>query len=338
MRDELENVSQRKGTKMKQVTNFPLYNGCLKDYGDMAGLMRDVRGAGLDGLEVIWDHMPYIEELPPAGTAVGYHLMFWSNWVDFWRGDEGALLGEFGDLDLVRDYYHGETQEDMVNQYKVDLQRAIDLGSEYVVFHVSEVSLAECFTYDFKFSDEEVIDAAIELVNWLLRDTEFKGAFLMENQWWPGLTFTRPEMTRRLLDGVEYANKGIMLDTGHLMSTNTALRTQQEAADYICRLYDEHGDLGDYVRGFHLHKSLSGEYVEGEGYRIPDDFTGDYWAKYKRCYEHIVKIDRHEPWDDPAVATVVRHLAPEWINHELSAWPRDPHLNAVRTQRTAMGH
>lgn len=322
---------------MKQVTNFPLFNGCLKDYGGMAGVMRDYcDDIGLDGLEVIWDHRPYTDELPPIDKVVGYHLMFWSNWVDFWKQDEQALVDEFGSLDFLDEYYHGRTREDMVRQYQVDLQRAIDLQAEYVVFHVSEVAMAECFTYDFKYGDEEVIDASIELINEILRDTQFKGAFLMENQWWPGLTFTRPEMTRRLLDGVEYADKGIMLDTGHLMSTNTKLRTQQQAADYVCEMYDDHGDLGEYVRALHLHKSLSGEYVEGWGYRIPDDYTGSYWDKYSRTYKHILQIDRHEPWDDPAVGRMVRHLDPQWINHELSAWPREPHMAALRTQRDAL--
>ena len=302
----------------------------------MAGLARDLDDAKLDGIEAIWDHMPYTEELPPKDLLVGYHLMFWSNWVDFWRGDRKALAAEFGELDWEKEYYHGSTREDMVRQYQVDLQRAIDFEAEYAVFHVSEVSLLECFTYDFKYSDEEVVDAAVELINCILEATQFKGAFLVENQWWPGFTFTRPEITRRLLDGIEYPNKGIMLDVGHLLSTNMKLRTQKEAADYVLRMFDDHGDLGDYVRGLHLHKSLSGEYTEAQGYRIPDDLTGAYWQQYSRCYRHILNVDRHEPWDDPAVGPLVRALDPEWVNHELSAWPREPHFAAVRIQRDAM--
>lgn len=321
---------------MKHVTNFPLYNGCSAEYGGIAGVVRDYTEAGMDGLEVIWDHMPYTEELPPKSAVVGYHLMFWSNWVDFWQRNEQALLAEFGDWDLIRDYYHGETRQDMVDRYRVDLQRAIDLEAEYVVFHVSEVSLTECFTYDFRFTDEEVIDASAELINQVLDGTDFHGAFLMENQWWPGLRFTDPAMTRRLIDGVEYPDKGIMLDVGHLMSTNTKLRTLGQAADYVLQMYRDHGDLGRYVRGLHLHKSLSGEYVEESGYRIPDDYTGNYWDKYSRVYKHVLQIDRHEPWDDLAVGPLVRTLDPEWVNHELSAWPRAPHLQALATQLKAL--
>ena len=322
---------------MKQVTNFPLFNGCLKDYGDMAGVMRDYRDdIGLDGLEVIWDHMPYTEELPPIDAVIGFHLRFWACWMDFWLGDQEALMAEYGTQELIDENYHGRTQESMVDQYKVDLQRAIDLKAEYVVFHVSEVALTETFTYSFKYSDEQVVDASIELINRILDGTKYTGAFLVENQWWPGLTFTRPDVTRRLLDGIEYANKGIMLDTGHLLSTNIDLRDQKQAADYICRMYDEHADLGEYVRGLHLHKSLSGEFVKNWGYKIPEDLAGSYWDKYSRAYRHVVNIDRHEPWDDAVVGQMVRHLNPEWINHELSAWPREPHMQALRTQRDAL--
>ena len=322
---------------MKLLTNFPLYDGCLKEYGSMEGVVGDCRDLGLDGIEVIWDHMPYTEELPPDGLAIGFHMLFWSNWVDFWNGDRDALLHEFGDWDMVREYYHGETRADMVARYKTDLQRAIDLKSEYTVFHVSEVSLEECFTYKFAHGDREVVDCAIELINEILDGMDFKGAFLVENQWWPGLTFTDPKMTRRLLDGIAYDNKGVMLDVGHLLHTNTKLRTQAQAAAYVREMYDAHGSVAPMVRGLHLHQSLSGEYVEGQGYRIPDDLVGGYWEKYTRCYNHVLQIDRHQPWTDPAVADVVAHIGPEWINNELSAWPRKPHFDAVRTQMKALG-
>ena len=42
------------------------------------------------------------------------------------------------------------------------------LGAEYVVFHVSDVSMEECFTYRFSHTNNQVIDAALELINELL--------------------------------------------------------------------------------------------------------------------------------------------------------------------------
>ncbi|MBQ9067601.1 MAG: TIM barrel protein [Eggerthellaceae bacterium] len=317
---------------MKHVTNFPLYNGCLDPYGSMAGLVADCQKLGLDGLEVIWDHMPYIGELPPEGFAVGYHLKFWSHWLDFYRGNTDALLAEYGSWDMVREYFHGDDAQVLVDEFKEDLQRAIDLNAEYVVFHVSDVSIEECFTYRFSHSDEEVIDAAAELVNRFLDGSGARMAFLVENQWWPGLRFTDPKLTRRLLDAIEYDNKGVVLDTGHLLHTNRALRTQAQAAQYIRECFDAHGQPHGLVRALHLQQSLTGEYVEGRGFVVPDDLGEAYWDRYTRCYNHVVQIDRHEPWTDPAIADVVAHIDPEWVNHELSAWPREAHNEAVATQ------
>ena len=222
---------------------------------------------------------PSRDERIVSAFVVGYHLLFRSYWVDFWKGDRDALVREFGDLDTAREYFGGETRADMVAQYRVDLQRAIDLGAEYVVFHVSDVSLEEVFTYRFAHSDREVIDCAAELVN-------------------------------EVFDGVD---------------APLALLVESD-------MFEAHADLGRDVRALHLHQSLSGAYVEDCGFRFPDDFRGTYWEKFSRCYDHILKIDQHQPWSDGAIADVVRRIDPEWVNHELSAWPREPHLRAVARQ------
>ena len=75
------------------------------------------------------------------------------------------------------------------------------------------------------------LDIGIASVGWavlLLDGEDYTFDFLMENLWWPGLTMTRPEMTKRLLSQVHYQKKGIMLDTGHLMHMNLELKTQDE--------------------------------------------------------------------------------------------------------------
>ena len=304
----------------------------------MAEISATLKELGLDGLEIIFDYKPYTEEMPPADMPLGLHLMFFSHWVDFWRGNHDALMREYGSDELVRAYYRCDEPSGIVSEFRQGLQQAKELGAEYVVFHVSDVGLEECFTYQFAHSDEEVIDASIELINRITDGMDLECAFLVENQWWPGLTFTRPEMTQRLLEGIEYENKGVMLDIGHLMSTNTSLRTQAEAAEYVHQMLDEHGELSKAVRGLHLHQSLSGEYVEANGYRVSDGYLAakDYWEKYARCYDHVLQIDRHQPWDDPIVGSIIERINPEWINHELSAWGREAHSEAVRTQMTAL--
>ncbi len=319
---------------MKMVTNFPLFNGCLDEYGSMEGLLECCRECGVDGIEAIWDCAPYTDQLPLPSMAIGHHLVFWSCWVDFWIHDEEALMREYPDWDTVYEYYRGKSKDSIVEEYGRDIERAMQNGAEYLVFHVSEVNLEECFTYSFVHSDDLVIDCALECINRITPYITNGAALLVENQWWPGFTFTRPEITKRLLDGIEYDNKGIMLDIGHLMNANTGLRTEQDGIAYINQMLDEHGELAKMVRGLHLHQSLSGEYVESNGYRFTQKFLDSptYWEKYASCYDHILHVDLHQPWTDPGIAQVVQRIDPEWVNHELSAYGKGPHSQALKTQ------
>lgn len=127
--------------------------------------------------------------------------------------------------------------------YRDDLERARTVGVKYVVFHVSDVSIEEGYTYQWRHSSEEVIDAAVEIVNALLRE-EDEFDFLLENLWWPGLTMTEPELTQRLLEGVYYPKKGLMLDTGHLMNAKQSLTTQREGVDQRQQDKSQIGFLG----------------------------------------------------------------------------------------------
>lgn len=322
---------------MKLLANFPVYDGCLEEYGGANDLARDCAELGLDGLEIVWGEDDLVSEQPHPSQVIGYHLLFFSTWVDFWQGNEAAFLKEFGTWDAVRRCYGAETREGLVKRFRKDLQRAIDLGAEYAVFHVSDVLMHECFTYEFSHTDQQVCDCACELVNELFDGTSADIELLVENQWWPGLTFCDPAMTQRLIDGIEYDNVGIMLDTGHLMNTNTSLRSQEQAVRYIKERYDAHGPLRERVRGLHLHQSLSGEYVKRMQGIIPADFTGNYAERFASSYRHVLQIDRHEPWSDPVVADLVAHIGPAWVNNELSGQSRAQRLANLRTQLDALG-
>ena len=165
---------------MKTSINFPLYQGCLAEYGTFDELLSACRALGCDGIEVIWGDTP-CEPLPDR--VLGYHLTFWPDWLDFWLGDEAALLRKFGTRAAWEAHYGVAGRKDMLAQYRQDLERAEQLGAEYVVFHVSDVSIEEGYTYRWFHTDEEVIDAACELINELTADRPQSFAFLVENQW-----------------------------------------------------------------------------------------------------------------------------------------------------------
>jgi len=301
---------------MKQTMSFPLYQAAAEPFGGWQGLSRCVRKLGLHGLEGIWGGTDIPNDLPKE-LVVGYHLTFYPDWLDLYLEDREALVRKFGSMETVAAFYGCTGREGLLELYRQDLQRAVALGAEYVVFHVSDVSIEEGYTYRWLHSDEAVIDASAEVVNALLREVKGDFLFLMENQWWAGFTFTDPIKTARLLEHVVYSNAGILLDTGHLMNTCPALRTQAEGADYIKKQMHRHGSLLQAVRGVHLHQSLSGSYVQSHTGVLPP-LEDDYLKRFGSSYAHILQIDRHEPWTDPAICQVLQELSPDYITHELS--------------------
>lgn len=323
---------------MKKAISMPMTRETLSEYPANRSMEESCRQFGCDGVEAIWGG----DELPgdiPQALHTGYHLTFFPDWLDFWRGDRGALTRKFGTQAAWTAFYGGrEGRDTLLKLYAEDLDRAEEWGAEYVVFHVSDVSVEEGYTYRWEHSHQEVIDAAIEAINLLLAPRAPDMTFLVENQWWPGFTLTNPVLTERLLSGIQYEKKGIMLDTGHLMNANPDLKTQEEGVEWIHKMLDEHGELSRYIRGLHLHQSLSGEYVKANVGTLPEPWPQDYLEQYAQSYGHILCIDTHRPWTSPAVGTVVERIGPEWLVHELSAGGRAQRELRLAQQVRALDH
>lgn len=147
------------------------------------------------------------------------------------------------------------------------------------MFHAADAGIEQTLTGRGGYASREVIDGVCEFLNELMGGVTDGPALLLENLWESGLTMAEPELTARLMDGVEYKNKGIMLDTGHLMHTNTALRTQAEALRYIQDMLDRHGALCRFIRGIHLNQSVTGAYMR----RV---------AKIRRCWLRTMRGGR----------------------------------------------
>ena len=85
---------------MDTLMSLPMTASVLTEYGD---LEEACRSCGCDGLEVVWGG----EELPctvPQALHVGYHLTFYPDWLDFWRGDRAALTEKFGSEEVWRTF------------------------------------------------------------------------------------------------------------------------------------------------------------------------------------------------------------------------------------------
>ncbi len=313
-------------------TVLPLvsHNENLQEYTSAADLEKSYKELGCDGLEIIQcdnDERNIINK----ESIIGFHIGFYSQWLDFWLGDEKRLLEEFGERKVWEEFYGGTNKEALIKYFKKELDMAQELGVRYVVFHVSEVTTKETLTYDYHYTDEEIIDETIELVNGLLENSSYEFEFLMENLWWPGFTFTKPQLTKRLLEGIRYDKKGIMLDVGHLMHTNLELRNGHEACAYIRAMLASHGDLVKYIRGVHLHQSLTGDYVK-EWMKQPLVIKEDFYERFAQAYEHVFKIDKHQPmlWEETKL--LIQAIAPQYLVYEFYAKDRQQREAYLRKQ------
>ncbi len=316
---------------MIQSVNFPISKYCIEPYGSWEALKAQIRALGLDGVEAIADPDD-LDPAFPAEIVSGYHMVFYPDWLDFWRQDEARLLRKFGARETVEAVYRAATPEDLLRRFREDLAYGQRLNAPYFVFHVSDVSLEEGYTYRWTHSHREVLDGAIEFINLLLEGVAPTFDFLVENQWWPGFTFTDPEQTEYLLSRIDYPRVGIMLDTGHLMNANTAIRSQADGVRWILENVERHGALSERICGLHFHQSVSGAYVKSHTGAVPEAFNGEYFHDFSISYAHIQRIDRHLPWTNPDCVRILHAVQPTYLTNELSAGPNRPLLRSVRRQ------
>lgn len=315
---------------MRTLMNIACCRESLSEYRDASDFEQSYHTYGYDGVEMIYAEEDSRKIIAPQ-SVVGLHLLFYPNWIDFWNGNKEALLKEFGTKETYEWFYGGKDRSALIRHFTEDLERAKALNVRYVVFHVSNVTIAEMYTYQMEHTNEEIVDAAVALINIILDDKKYNFDVLMENLSWPGLTMTQPTVTQRLLDKVYYPHKGIMLDIGHLMNTNIDLQSEDEACSYVHKMLDAHGELTKFIKGMHLHQSLSGSYVK-QCLQNPAVPTGDYCQRMAQAYAHINKIDWHRPMTCSGTKSLIERIAPDYLVCELSANNREEREHLLKIQ------
>jgi hypothetical protein len=321
-----------------KLMNFTNHSSDLDRFsGDYEKLRQFLKKHDLQGLELIQDTQWNAESIPSSMIS-GLHMRFWPIWLDFWRDDKAELLRQFGDVASYTHYYGGGTRDSIMEYYRNEIKTACDMGTEYVVFHVSHVQLEHCYNYCFTYNDTEIIEAFIEMINELLEGVNADFDLLLENQWWPGLTFLDKSAAARLMEGISYPNKGFMLDIGHLMNTNTDIATEAEATAYILEVLDKLEELAGYIRGIHLNSSLSGEYVKkqllGNDYNPNESF----FNRYLNTFGHISGIDRHLPFTHPSIKRVIDFVNPKYLVYEFITSSFEELEQFVETQNRVLGY
>lgn len=286
------------------------YEDELKKQGTT--LQEIVRKLGVDGIE------QFVYTLTPQSIAykdltVGVHLNYWPYWMDFWLKKAKRLKQQFRNIRERNAYFKDAmSSEEFLSVIRRNICASLAENPEYLVWHVAEANNEEIFTFEFNYSDREVLSATADVFNAIADEIPPDVTVLFENLWWPGLRLTDVRNVKYFFDRIKRSNVGIMLDTGHLMNTNPRLRNEDEAADYICRIVEKLGAYSELIKGVHLSCSLSGEYQRGLTHCIPEEFTNEL------IWTHVNSIDQHLPFQTDAVKRILDAIKPEYIVHELA--------------------
>ena len=260
-------------------------------------------------------------------------------WLDFWQGNLEKVEQILGSKEAVRAYYSGEDKQVMIDPYKKQYERAKTLGVKYMVFHVSHVCIEDSFTWKFDYTDEEIIDAAIELLNEVFPADEEGPLLLFENLWWPGLNYLDKEVTHKLIKGVKYAQKGLLIDISHLILTNLQIGTEKSCYAYIKEVVKNLGELKDYIYGMHLNKTLPKYYMSQDRSYLLERYreTQAPMLKNRILKQHIQKLDPHRPFDHEIAKKIVECINPKFCVYETN--PADIYEMAyfLKQQNKALG-
>lgn len=285
--------------------------------GDWEEIKQFINKNQMDGIELGLT-LDYNLDQIPKEIVQGVHLSFYPMWLDFWKQNEERLAKVFATQEEKIAYYKGETPSCLVNSYRLQYERAKALGAKYMVFHVSHVLPEDSFTWEFDYSDEEVLAATLELVNLAFPKEEEGPLLLFENLWWPGLNYKNPELTKWFIESVDYPNKGYLVDVSHLTLNNSKIGTEQEAYKYIKETIEALGDTKQWIKAIHLNKALPKYYMQRDHRYLLKKYqeTKDSRQKLNLLKRHIKALDGHVPFDHPIAKKIVALLQPEYCVYE----------------------
>lgn len=297
----------------KQLFNYcaiDWYEDELKKLG--IPLEQIVKDMGLDGIE----QFIYTLEDNSNGyrnITTGVHLNYWPYWMDFWLKKTKRLKQQFRNTSERNKYFkEAMSCDEWLSVIRRNINAAIAENPEYLVWHVAEANSEEIFTYQFNYSDREVLTAAADVFNSIADEIPSNVTVLFENLWWPGLRLTDVRNVKYFFERIKSSNVGIMLDTGHLMNTNVRLKNEAEGADYVCRIFEKLGAQAELVKGVHLSCSLSGQYQRNLSHQVPENLN------MEKIWKHVTAIDQHKPFTTKAAKQIIDTINPQYIVHELS--------------------
>ncbi len=326
-------------TEMRFLLNISTHAQDLslagKDWRDASSLLQET---GFDGFE-LYPVGDYDFDAIPKELIGGIHLRFFVMLKQIWHNDTNGLLDIFGDEETVRQYYGGHDRQCVIDYYKKQLDLAVAFDCPYVVFHPVHYELDYVFNWRPPWCWEETVDLSAEVINEVVRDSNYRGWILFENLWWPG-NFRLDDRREidRLFERLDYGKSGIVLDTGHLLNKNQSLEDEEQAITYLFKEVDRLGESRELIKAVHLCKSLSGEYVRESMQRSnPFGNAVSFRDRFAVAARHVRRIDIHDAFDHPSIAGLYDKIEPETTVFEFSFRSRKEWVDKIYRQQRALG-
>ncbi len=299
---------------------------------------RMLQETGFDGFE-LYPVGDYDFSRIPSKLVGGLHLRFFAMLRQIWQNDHDGLLRLFDTEENIIRYYGGATRDAVVQCYREQLQLARSFEVPYVVFHPVHYELEYVFNWKPPWNWQETVDLSADVINEVMQESLYEGWILFENLWWPGnFRLDSTEEIDRLLERVDYARSGLVLDTAHILNKNQDIRSEEEAVGYLIDEVDRLGDYCQLVKAVHLCKSLSGEHVR-EGMRRHDPYADaeSFWERFSIALHHLRGIDVHDAFDHPSIAGLFDRITPEHVVFEFSFGSMDEWRSKIKRQTQVLG-
>lgn len=273
----------------------------------------------------------------PAPLVHGLHLRFFVFLEYIWRNDQKKLLDFFGTMADVKRFYGGTDRQYIIDAYARQLQLAHDLGCEYVVFHPVQCDLAHIYNWQFPWNWQDTLDICSEILNAALENSPYSGLLLFENLWWPGsFRLDSAREYEYLRQKVNYDHCGIVLDTGHLLSSCGGFEMEKDAINYLVKRLRQMGGLTKEIKTVHLTCSLSGNYIKTSQKTAKPPKESTFWQQLAAARSHVSKIDPHEPFTSPEIGRIFDIIAPEWLVFEFTFRDIETWQRKISSQKMAL--
>ncbi|MCH4888630.1 TIM barrel protein [Acidaminobacter sp. JC074] len=309
------------------LCNFSNTNYHLNWYKDgWDGLTEFIDKNKMDGIELLLHGNEDVDHIP-KGLVKGLHLSYFPTWLEFYKGEAYEL--DFPDDESLIRTFGGTNPLSLHDRFKRDFEIAKKLDVDYMVYHVSHVRLKDAFSFEFTYSDKEVLDHTLKIVN-----DVFKGKgprLLFENLWWPGLTLDNRDLLETFLDGVKYENKGIMLDLSHMILKGY-LENEADGLAYILDRLDHLGDAIKWIKGLHINGTDSFDYMQKNHLDKYKEFKEDPKENFMVIYEHISSMDKHVPLMDPRLNEIIKKVDADYHMIEVVGKDRETWESYVKEQ------